>query len=279
LFRRADLSNFKPMSQPGPSRFTFFRQPGPQTLLTAVAVAGFLALFWWLAVSASRVKSQTSDELPHIAAGYVFDRFGDFRMHPENGNLPQRLYGLPGLAADARFPMDAERWSVSRYWQLAWDYLYALNNPTDRIIQQARSLNALVGAALGLLIFVLARARFGVGGGLLALAFYALAPNFLAHSALATSDVCAAFFLTLAPWVFWRHLEKRDLASGLLAGLVSGLTLVAKFNGLLLAPSTPPSSSPMPTCANRKSKIRNRNSCPVSPPTSASPLSRPPPAS
>jgi 4-amino-4-deoxy-L-arabinose transferase-like glycosyltransferase len=205
-------------------------------LPVALAVAALLVLFWWLAVSASRVKSQTSDELPHIAAGYVFDRFGDFRMHPENGILPQRLFGLPGLAADARFPLDAERWSVSRYWQLAWDYFYALDNPTDRLVQQARSLNALLGAALGLVIFLLARLRFGAAGGLLALGFYVLAPNFLAHSALATSDVCAALFLTLAPWLFWRHLEKRDVPSGLLAALASGLTLVAKFNGLLLAP-------------------------------------------
>lgn len=257
------------MPSSGSRRFTFFRPSGLRSLALSAAVAALLALFWWLAVSASRVKSQTSDELPHIAAGYVFDRFGDFRMHSENGALPQRLYGLPGLAADARFPTDAGRWSVSKYWQLAWDYFYALDNPTDRIVQQARALNVLFGVALGLLIFCLTRTRFGPLGGLLALGFYVLAPNFLAHSALATSDLCAAFFLTLAPWLFWRHLEKRDLPSGLLAGLVSGLTLVAKFNGLLLAPiyavlllvdawlrsappvpsgpaSAPPSSSPRP---------------------------------
>jgi 4-amino-4-deoxy-L-arabinose transferase-like glycosyltransferase len=249
------------MPSSGSRRFTFFRPSSLRSLALSAAVAALLALFWWLAISASRIKSQTSDELPHIAAGYVFDRFGDFRMHSENGVLPQRLYGLPGLAADARFPMDAERWSISKYWQLAWDYFYALENPTDRIVQQARALNACFGVALGLLIFCLTRARFGPLGGLLALGFYVLAPNFLAHSALATSDLCAAFFLTLAPWLFWRHLERRDLSSGLLAGLVSGLTLVAKFNGLLLAPiyalllladawlrspvpSTPPASHP-----------------------------------
>ena len=236
MFRHRDLSNFKPMPPPGPRRLNFPRLPGPRSLALTAAVAALLALFWWLAVSASREKSQTSDELPHLAAGYAYDRFGDFRFQPENGNLPQRLFGLPGLAADARFPLDEARWRDSQYWQLSWDYLYALDNPTDRIVQQARALNALLGAALGLLIFALARARFGDAGGLLALAFYVLAPNFLAHSALATSDVCAALFLTLAPWLFWRHLERRDLPSGLLAALASGLALVAKFNGLLLAP-------------------------------------------
>ena len=213
-------------------------QPTPPRARAAVAlaVAALLLLFWWLAVSASRVKSQTCDELPHIAAGYAYDRFGDFRMHPENGNLPQRIFGLAGVAVDAKFPLDEARWRDSQYWQLSWDYLYALGNPTDRIVQGARSLNALFGVALGLLIFGVTRARFGNAGGLLALAFYALSPTFLAHSALATSDVCAALFLTLAPWLFWRHLEKRDFASGLLAGLASGLALVAKFNGVLIAP-------------------------------------------
>lgn len=199
-------------------------------------MAALLTLFWWLAVSASREKSQTSDELPHLAAGYAYDRFGDFRFQPENGNLPQRLYGLAGLAAEARFPTDTTLWSRSAVWQLGWDYLYGVDNPTDRIVQNARALNALFGVALGLVVFFLARAQFGDTGGLLALGFYTFAPNFLAHSALATSDVCATFFLTLAPWLFWRHLAQRDLASGVLAGLATGLALVAKFNGVLVAP-------------------------------------------
>ncbi len=236
MFRLRALSKLKPMLPSGPHRFTFFKRLTPRSYAVAGLVTALLGLFWWLAISAAREKSQTSDELPHLAAGYAFDRFGDFRIQPENGNLPQRLYGLPGLAAEAKFPMDAERWRVSQYWQLAWDYFYSLDNPIDRILQQARGLNALFGVALGLLIFLLARARFGVGGGLLALGFYVFAPNFLTHSALATSDMSAAFFLALAPWLFWRHLQKRDVTSGVLAGLASGLTLVAKYNGLLLAP-------------------------------------------
>ncbi len=208
----------------------------PRDFAVAAAVVALLALFWWLTVSATRGKSHTSDELPHITAGFAYDKFGDFRMQPENGNLPQRLFGLPGLVADARFTMDETLWRRSTYWQLSWDYFYALGNPTDRLVAQARALNTLLGVALGLLIFFLTRAAFGAVGGLLALAFYALAPNTLAHAGLATSDIAATLFLTLAPWLFWRHLEKRDLPSGLLAGLASGLALVAKFNGVLIAP-------------------------------------------
>ena len=221
------------MTDAGPRR-NLLRSP--RDLAVAAAVVALLALFWWLSVSAARGKSPISDELPHITAGFAYDKFGDFRMQPENGNLPQRLFGLPGLVADARFTMDESLWRRSTYWQLAWDYFYALDNPTDRLVLQARALNALLGVALGLLLFFLARAAFGPTGGLLTLAFYAFAPTTLAQAGLATSDMAAALFLTLAPWLFWRHLAKRDLPSGLLAGLASGLALVAKFNGVLIAP-------------------------------------------
>src|SRR5688500_2532626 len=102
---------------PGDRHFMPLSRDWRDTVTTGIVTA-FLALFWWLAVSASIEKSHTSDELPHITAGYAFDRFGDFRMHPENGVLPQRLFGLPLLMDDARFPMDPEMWSRSNYWML-----------------------------------------------------------------------------------------------------------------------------------------------------------------
>ena len=231
MFRRTELSNFNVMPPESPPRVRNWRNPA-----TTAAVTALLALFWWLAISASIQQSHTSDELPHLTAGYAYDRFGDFRMQPENGNLPQRLFGLPSLVAHARFPMDDTLWRHSTFWLIGWDFFYSLNNPTDWLVLCARALNALFGVALGLFIFAIARAWHGRAGGLLALGFYTFAPSFLEHSALATSDMSATFFLTLAPWLFWRHLAQRDLGSGMLAGLVSGLTLVAKFNGILLAP-------------------------------------------
>ena len=209
---------------------------GWRDVATTALAAALLAIFWGSAVTASREKSQTSDELAHLGAGYAYDRFSDFRLHPENGILPQRIIGLAPLAAGARFPLDTERWRTSKTWPLCWDFFYGENNLSDWLLLCARSLNTLFGVALGALIFGLARAWHGRAGGLIALGFFAFSPNFLAHSALATSDLAAAFTLTLAPWLFWRHLQRRDLASGALAGLAAGLALAAKHNGVLLAP-------------------------------------------
>ena len=200
-------------------------------------LAGLLLLLFWLqAVSAARHWSQTSDELPHVTAGYAYNRFQDFRMQPENGNLPQRVHGLAPLALGAQFPLDESRWRQSDYWQLGWDFFYGLGNPTDRMLLGARALNALFGVALGAFLFLVAHRLTGPAGGLLALGFFVFCPNFLAHSALATSDLAGTLCLTLAAWLFWRHLQRREAASGAWAGLVSGLALTAKFNGLLLAP-------------------------------------------
>lgn len=202
----------------------------------AFLVALLLAGFWWQAVSASRQWSQTSDELAHITAGYAYDKFNDFRMHSENGNLPQRVQGLGPLLLGAHLPMDEARWRNSAYWQIGWDFLYTAGNDTDLIMLWSRGLNALFGVGLGVLIFLAARRAHGDAGGLLALGFYTFCPNFLAHSALATSDMAATLCLTLASVTFWWHLGRRDWPSGALAGLGSGLALVAKFNGVLLAP-------------------------------------------
>ena len=211
--------------------------PLPRRRWAGLLAVVLLGLFWWSGISASRHWSQTSDELPHITAGYAYNQFGDYRIQPENGNLPQRIQGLAPLALGAKFPLDnLDYWRRSVYWQQGWDFLYGLDNPTDRMVLGARALNALFGVALGAFIFVVARRWYGDAGGLLALAFYVFCPNFLAHGFLATSDLAGTLCLTLAPWLFWRHLERRDGRSGLIAGIFSGLALVAKFNGILIAP-------------------------------------------
>src|SRR3989338_5168022 len=43
-----------------------------------------------LATLAVREKSTTADELAHVTGGYTFNHWSDYRLHPENGILPQR---------------------------------------------------------------------------------------------------------------------------------------------------------------------------------------------
>ncbi len=82
----------------------------PSVVVTA-AVTVLLALHWWLAVSATFGKSVTADETVHLTSGYSYWRFNDYRLQPENGNLPQRWGALPLLLERPRLePAAAPAW-------------------------------------------------------------------------------------------------------------------------------------------------------------------------
>src|SRR5690606_31450362 len=88
----------------------------------AILMAGLHAV---LAVTATRTKSMTSDEIAHLTAGHVYNMRGDFRMHPENGNLPQRLAALPMSLAQAPLPSPAlPSWQAADIWNYGRTFFY-----------------------------------------------------------------------------------------------------------------------------------------------------------
>ena len=70
--------------------------------LVPLAVAALLALHYALAVGSKLQQSTTSDEIVHLTGGYTFDALHDYRLHPENGVLPQRWAALPTALRGAR---------------------------------------------------------------------------------------------------------------------------------------------------------------------------------
>ena len=67
-------------------------------------MAAILALHVALALWAVSGKSVTADEILHLTGGYFFNKYGDYRIQPENGNLPQRVAGLPAWLMNAPPP-------------------------------------------------------------------------------------------------------------------------------------------------------------------------------
>ena len=97
--------------------------PGiPRPVLTAV-VAGLLALHWWWALTALIGSGMTNDEPMHLTAGYSYWRFNDYRLQPENGNLPQRWAALPLLLLHPRLdPADEPAlWARSNQWRITYN--------------------------------------------------------------------------------------------------------------------------------------------------------------
>jgi len=80
-------------------------------LLTA---AGILGLYWWMATSISDTECVAGDEIAHLTAGYSYWKLDDYRLQPENGNLPQRWAAIPLLRMDLKFPtLDQAAWRIS----------------------------------------------------------------------------------------------------------------------------------------------------------------------
>lgn len=184
-----------------------------------------------------RDKSTTSDEIAHITGGYTFDRWNDFRLHPENGFLPQRWQALPTVLSDARFPdQGGEYWATGHVWMLGHEFFYGLGNDLERILGSARAMNAVFGFLAVLLVAAWARLCFGWPGAVVAALFCALSPTMLAHSALATSDMAMTLFLLAASSAWWWHLHDGRLRSWSVSAIVFGLACVAKYTAVLLLP-------------------------------------------
>lgn len=210
----------------------------PRDWKPAAAVVALLALHVALALWAVSGKSVTADEILHVTGGFFYDRYGDFRIQPENGNLPQRIAGLPAVLMGAPPPPLAGNvyWQTSDASVVAHQFFYETGHNHWPMLMAARALVMIFSIGTGLLVFGWARALFGTTPGLLALTFYALDPNVLAHAPLATSDSAAVFFLLASVTAFWAHLRTPGWRTGALSAFVFGLACVAKYSAVLLLP-------------------------------------------
>jgi len=196
-----------------------------------------LAAFWLALVASLRNKSLTSDEIVHATAGYTYWRFDDYRINPENGNLPQRIIGIPIAAGDYKFPLiDSELWWTSQEWALSDRWFHRVGNRAEDILLRGRAAAALTAVALGVLVWVTSRRLFGPAGGMLSLAVFALDPTVLANGALMTSDTAAALFFLASALALWTAFGRVSARSALLSSLAVAALAVSKMSALLIVP-------------------------------------------
>ncbi|PYM10480.1 MAG: hypothetical protein DMF15_01955 [Verrucomicrobia bacterium] len=165
------------------------------------------ALHAVLAITAVMEKSLTFDEPTHLIAGYSYWLKNDYRLDPENGNWPARWATLPLLLSRPSFPENAA-WKQGDVGRVSERFLYGSGNNSDRVVLLGRSMMAVVGASLCLLIFFCSNRLFGAIGGLISELLAVFDPNLLAHSALVTADIAAAFFFTAAVWSYFQLLQR-----------------------------------------------------------------------
>lgn len=207
-------------------------------LLTAVVI-GCGCLHIVLAIGSIQQKSATYDEIAHITAGYSYWTLNDYRLHPENGNLPQRWMTLPLITffPELRFPeLDSPTWQSSDLWQIGDEFFHTLGNDAGKILLATRTAIGIVSIAVCGLVFFWSRSLFGAVGGLISLLLCVLSPTMLAHGRLATSDLLTTFFFAASVWAVWELLHRFSLTRlAVGAGAVSGLFL-CKTSAVLILP-------------------------------------------
>jgi len=203
----------------------------------AISAALILGLHFATAVMSKLHESTTSDEIVHLTGGYSYWALDDYRLHPENGNLPQRWVALPVWLQGATFPsLDQPYWRKSDAWVMGHEFFYETGEDHFPRLMAARAMTALMSVALGALVFCWSRRLFGTAGAFVSLIFFAFSPTLLAHGGLATSDVCIALFMLASIGAWWRHLNTPGAGPFALSAILFGLACVAKFSAVLLLP-------------------------------------------
>jgi len=212
------------------------QQPVPGGVRWAVVL--LLALHAGLALRGITGLGVTHDETAHLTAGYAYWQFNDYRLQPENGNLPQRWGALPLLALQPRLePMEAPGlWRGSEVWLIGDHFFFGSGNPIEGMLWLARATMLFWSLALGGLVFAWARALWGNAGGLLALGMYVVSPTTLAHGPLVTSDMTAAFWLLAATGAWWRVLQDPKPGNVAMSLVATAAAFLAKFSCVLLGP-------------------------------------------
>lgn len=202
-----------------------------------VAVVALLAWYSISALTAVSTKCAAVDEFLHLTGGVTYWKFNDYRIHPENGNLPQRWAALPVVLAGYEFPsIDQQDWRQSHMDRLSNQFFFGLGNNVSRMLLVARAAVVVLAVALGLLIFMASRALLGTAAGFVSLTLFAFCPTMLNNGALVTSDMAAALFFFASVGCLWKVLNHVSWLRLLVSALLMGAVLVSKVSGLLILP-------------------------------------------
>lgn len=195
-----------------------------------------LALFYCALLASLRDKSATFDEPGHATAGYVYWKYGDYRLDPENGNFSKRWIALPYLFRSDTFPALNDPAWLHGSWVLSDAWFNRSGNDTVDLLRAGRAFAGMTAVALGFVVWFWARRLFGPLGGMISLLLYALNPTMLANGALMTSDVPTALGFVASLGCIWAVLQRVTLVRVLGGTLAIAGLFLAKMSAPLLLP-------------------------------------------
>lgn len=202
------------------------------------AIAGILILAFCVQAGLSlSSKSLTTDEPVYITAGYYHLRSGRFDYNNTNPPLLKILSALPLLIVKPDLlPMssDPKGWNEVAQWQYARSFIYKNRTDAEILVWLARAPIVILGAMLGVLLFVWTKELYGPWAAILGLTLFAFSPNLLAHTRLATQDLGLALFVVLSAYLYWRYLRSPGLRYAVLLAVSMTAAVLAKTGAIFL---------------------------------------------
>jgi tetratricopeptide (TPR) repeat protein len=202
----------------------------------AAVLLSLLVVHGVLAVAATWNSGVTFDEPLHIVAGLTYWQRGDYRLQPENGNLPQRWCALPLVFLLPRPPLDEAAWRRSDAPELGRELLYDSPLEPETVLRAARALPVCWSISICGLVYAWSRRLNGPGGAAVALVLATFWPALLAHGPLATSDACLTCLFTASCLALWTSFARVSVATLAASSAAVGLAAIAKHSAILLAP-------------------------------------------
>lgn len=187
-----------------------------------------------------REDSVTSDEMPHIVAGYMNLTQLDFRLGTEHPPLVKQLAAFPMLFMDINTPtgyFSSGSKILSEEYPFNGLLLFKSGNDIGTIIFWGRIMIILLTMSAGFVVYVWTKEIFGDPvAGLIALILFALSPNILAHGRLTTLDMGVAAFSLFALYAWWKFVQSPTRKNLLISTILLGALHLSKFSSLFFIP-------------------------------------------
>jgi hypothetical protein len=200
-----------------------------------LALICYALVYLTLAFVSYTKESATYDEAVHLTAGYATLSESDYRIDPTHPPLARMWSALPLLLLDVRLDKEIPEWKRGDWWEISHAFVFAQND-ADTLLFSSRFMIALLGCALGVLLFAWARILFNSHTAFLVLGMYAFEPTLFSHARYVTTDMgltVSAFTAVFSTWLLFRLRSWPRAAFFLLAWACLPLS---KFSGVLFLP-------------------------------------------
>jgi hypothetical protein len=198
----------------------------------------FLLILFALFAFGARQLSFTFDEPSHITAGYAFLARGATWTIPLRGHplLVDAWLAFPVYLGNPNIPLETlDGWGQNYlyYIESFASFLNSEEETLERCQVAARTPAMLLAILLAAVVYRWGADLWGKWIGLLALGTLIFDPTFLAHGRLAGNDVGVTALGTLGLYILWRWARSPSWGRVIGAGVVLGMTMLAKSSGVL----------------------------------------------